>query len=163
MARLLECSRCGAGIGPNDTQCWRCGESLKNGAAPKAALSPVIGKISSPGIRDVRQAKPEEVRGQAQVRSISENFNSREREFQDREKELREEMDALEAESKELEKAALEMEKERLALEEARKRIKQREDDLDAMAIVLQSSLQAAEDYQRGVRAGDQGVEQIDP
>jgi KaiC/GvpD/RAD55 family RecA-like ATPase len=160
MARILECSRCGAGIGHNDTQCWRCGEPL-TGAA-KDAPRPASGKISAPCIRDVRDIKTKEVpRGQSTVQPISDNYNGRERELQDREKELREAMDALEAESQELEGAAQELEKERLSIVEAKKRIRQREDELDSMAIVVQNALQSAEDYYNGVRVGDAGVEQM--
>jgi KaiC/GvpD/RAD55 family RecA-like ATPase len=163
MARILECSRCGAGIGHNDTQCWRCGEPLTGVAKAKEAPRPALGKISAPGIRDVRDIKPKEVpRGQNAVQTISENYNGRERELQDREKELREEMDALEAESHELENAAQELEKERLTIVEANKRIRQREDELDAMAIVVQNALQAAEDYQSGIQVGEERVEQVD-
>jgi KaiC/GvpD/RAD55 family RecA-like ATPase len=163
MARILECSRCGAGIGHNDTQCWRCGEPLASGGKFKEAPRPAPGKFSSPGIRDVRDSKPKEMpRGQPAVQPIAEGYNGREKELQDREKELREEMDALEAESLELEKAAQQLEKERLAIVEANRRIRSREDDLDAMAIVVQNALQAAEDYQAGIQVGEERVEQVD-
>lgn len=162
MARILECSRCGAGIGHNDTQCWRCSEPLTGGikaAAPQSAL----GKINAPGIRDVRDMKAKEPpRNQTAVRPISDGFNGRERELQDREKELREEMEAVEAESHELEIAAQVLEKERLSIVEANKRIRKREDDLDAMAIMIQNALQAAEDYQSGIEVGEERVEQVD-
>jgi len=122
------------------------------------------GKIPAPGIKEVRDISAREPRPapQAAIRPIAEQFNSREKGLQDRENELREEMEALEADSRELELAAQEIEKEWAAIDEAQGRIKKREDELDAMAIALQSALQAAEDYHKGVRAGDAGKGHMD-
>ncbi|MDW5561939.1 MAG: ATPase domain-containing protein [Methanomassiliicoccus sp.] len=148
MPRILECARCGAGIGHNDTQCWRCGEPVKGESSGGARLNALsMGKTPGPGIRDLRTSKNKEIPkvGPA-VRPILETYNGREKELKDREKEVKETMAALEAESRELESTAREMEKERMALKEARERIAQREQELDAKAILLEDILTVTQD-----------------
>lgn len=149
MPRVLECSRCGAGISHNDTQCWRCGEPVKGeGGARLSALS--MGKAPGPGIRDLRTSTNKQVpKIEPAVRPILEPYNGRERELEDREKEVKEMEAALEAESKEMEAAAREMEKERQALKEARDRIAKREEELDAKAILLEDVLTVTQDIKK--------------
>lgn len=152
MVRLQECPRCGAGIGHADSQCWRCGEMFKPGIKKEV---PKPGNNASSGIKDMRDLRPKEApKQQSALRNLTESYGGREKELQDREKELREEMDNLEAEYKELEKAAKELEDERSSIEELKQHLKEREDDLDAMAIVLQNALRTAEDYHKGAQAG---------
>ena len=142
MPRVLECSRCGAGIGHNDTQCWRCGEPVKGGGGGARLNALSMGKTPGPAIRDLRNSKNKEApRTQPMIRPILEPYNGREKELEDREREVKETMAALEAEAKEIEAAATEIEKERLALKEARERIAKREEELDAKAILLEDIL----------------------
>lgn len=142
MPRVLECPRCGAGIGHNDTQCWRCGEPVKGGSGSARLNALSMGKTPGPAIRDLRNSKNKEVpRTQPMIRPIVEPYNGREKELADREREVRETMAALEAEAKELEAAAAELEKERLSLKEARDRVMRREEELDAKAILLEDIL----------------------
>lgn len=158
MARILECSRCGAGISHTDSQCWRCGEPLKGGPKAKGATSngqekPAVGIKD---ISEVRSKEPSSVKHL--LRPLGGNYDGREKELQDREKELCEGMDALEAESKELEAVALELEKERLSIETGKKRIQSREEELDAMALVLQNVVRASEEYQRVIMQNEEGA-----
>ncbi len=147
MPRILECSRCGAGISHTDSQCWRCGEPLK-GPRSKGQEK----KAAAAGIRDVKEQRPREPASPLRTLGTA-DFSGRERELQDREKELREAMDAMEAESKELEAVALELEKERLSIDASKKSIKQREDELDAIALVLEDAALAAREYHKGIAA----------
>jgi KaiC/GvpD/RAD55 family RecA-like ATPase len=147
----MECPRCGAGISHNDTQCWRCGESLGPAPRPKDPIHPQV----KPPVGGITELRPKETaKVQSAVKPVRESYNLKERELRDREKELRDTMDALEEETKELEKAAEELENERMAIEEAKERIKEREDDLDAMAIVLENALRAAEEYHASAGTG---------
>lgn len=161
MPRILECARCGAGISHTDSQCWRCGEPLKGN--PKAKAQPAGGRSSGPGIKDMKDLRPKEISNtNTSLRPlVTGDYNGREKELQDREKELREAMDALEEESKELEAVAMELEKERLSIEASRKRIQEREDELDAMALVLQETAMAAQEYQKTMTADREGLQRF--
>jgi KaiC/GvpD/RAD55 family RecA-like ATPase len=142
MPRVLECSRCGAGISHNDTQCWRCGEPVKAGSGGARLNALSMGKAPGPGIRDLRNSTNKEIpKVLPAIRPILEQYNGREKELGDREKEVKETMASLEAEAREMEAAAMELEKERLALKEARERIARREEELDAKAILLEDIL----------------------
>lgn len=154
MPRILECSRCGAGLGHNDTQCWRCGEPVRGGGGgPKLNVLP-MGKAPGPGIRDLRNSKDKTIpKPEPAIRPILEPYNGREKELEDREKEVRETMAALEAEAREMEAAARELEKERMALREARERIARREEELDAKAILLEDILALAQDIKKDAPA----------
>ncbi len=154
MPRILECSRCGAGIGHNDTQCWRCGEPVRGGGGGARLTALPMGKAPGPGIRDLRNSKDKVVpKAEPAIRPILEPYNGRERELEDREKEVKETMAALEAEAREMEAAARELEKERLALREARERIARREEELDAKAILLEDILTLTQDIKRDAPA----------
>ncbi|MBI0582709.1 MAG: AAA family ATPase [Methanomassiliicoccus sp.] len=162
MARISECPRCGAGVGHNETQCWRCGEAISGqGKAKITSIS--MGKPQGPGIKDMRASPTKEIpRAEPSVRPIAVSYNGRERELEDREKEVREAMAALEAESKEMEAAALEMEKERQALAETRKRLSGREEELDAKAILLEDILAVAEELRESMPAEGEGRERFE-
>ncbi|NLT37894.1 MAG: AAA family ATPase [Methanomassiliicoccus sp.] len=161
MPKILECARCGAGISHTDSQCWRCGEPLKGN--PKAKASSAVGKSPAPGIKDIKDLRPREssTTNSSLRPLVTGDYNGREKELQDREKELREAMDALEEESKELEAVAMELEKERLSIEASKKRIQEREDELDAMALIVQETAMAAQEYQRTVTSDKEGVQRF--
>lgn len=158
MSRSQECPRCGAGVRHNDAQCWRCGEALR--ASKPVQRTTVREAVGIRDVADVRPTPKPKVQTSG-LQSLTEVQGGRYKELQDREKELREAMDSLEEESKELDKVAQQLQEEAAALDDRERRLKAREDELDALAFALQPALQAAEDYHRGVRAGDAGAAQI--
>lgn len=113
----------------------------------------------APTIREIGEVRAKgHPPGRCLLNPMGSEYNGKEKELQEREKELREGMDALEAESKELEAVAMELEKERLSLQAAKRDIQVRQDELDAMALVLQNTIRAAQEYQREVEKDEGGV-----
>lgn len=149
MPRIVECSRCGAGIGHDDVQCWRCGEPVKGGGKLKLNSLP-LGSSAGAGIRDLREKKaPERPSTTPSVKPITEVQNGRAHVLEEREREVRKAAEALEAEAREVEEAAREMEKERKALKEARVQVTIQEEDLAAKAILLDGLLSKAKQGER--------------
>ncbi|KQM11777.1 hypothetical protein AOA80_06075 [Methanomassiliicoccales archaeon RumEn M1] len=56
MARVRECPRCGAGVGPNDLQCWRCGEMI-NAQPPRPVPRGGRGHSRGQGCRSHQEAE----------------------------------------------------------------------------------------------------------
>ena len=140
MARVRECPRCGAGVGPDELQCWRCGDMIDARPArpvPRGAV----------GIREARDVVPtKKPKTTGGLHSLTEMQGGPYKALQDRERELRQEMEALEQEARELERAAERLQAERESMEEKRRELDARERELDALALVIEPALLAVED-----------------
>lgn len=149
MVRILECPRCGAGVGPNDSQCWRCGEMIRaqRNVEPPAPSWP----RGATGIREARDITPAPKPKVADsgLHSLTEMQGGRYKLLQEREKELRQEMEALEEEARELDEAAGRLQEEEAELAERQRELDAREKDLDALALVIEPALQAVEELHR--------------
>lgn len=146
MVHIIECPRCGAGIGPNDIQCWRCGETVR--AQRNVEPIPPSRPSGATGIREARDitsvSKPKVAAGS--LHSLTEMQGGRYKVLQEREKELREEMEALEREARDLEEAAGRLREDEDKLEERRHELDARESELDALALAIEPALQAVEE-----------------
>lgn len=132
-------------MGPNDLQCWRCGEMI-NAQPPRPVPRGAV------GIREAKDVVPtKKPKVTAGLRSLTEMQGGRHTVLQERERELRQEMEALEQEARDLERAAERLQAERAALEARQRELDVREEELDALALVIEPALQAVEDlHMRG-------------
>lgn len=138
MAKVFTCPHCGAGAGPHDSQCWRCGGSLTAPvtAAPRPA-APGIREISKSNFDAAPVVKPA-------VRDVVGAYG-REKELRDKERALQAEMESLESQNRKVEKLFRKLDEEKRSLETLKASLSAREDEIYTKAAILQSAMHAAD------------------
>jgi KaiC/GvpD/RAD55 family RecA-like ATPase len=168
MAKRFECPRCGAGVKPGDSQCFRCGESLKENIAPGPEAAPA--PASSSGFKitadqHILSSKEMARTITQQSASISSPLSSRrpydekdltrkEKELYEREKEIEASAQQLEKDSRSLEFAIKHYEEDQSKVNEREAALKEREKQLDSMANRMHEELERLKSLEAG-----QGVE----
>jgi KaiC/GvpD/RAD55 family RecA-like ATPase/exonuclease VII small subunit len=152
MAKRFECPRCGCGVKPSDTQCSRCGESLTD--APVATRSaptpsatgtvaiPVVEKISGTTVKEITFPS-ERPKKESTARDIEPG--RKEKELASREKAVVASVEQLENDTKSLEEAIKRFEGEDQEMRERERLLKQREGEMEALAVKLETAVESAE------------------
>jgi KaiC/GvpD/RAD55 family RecA-like ATPase len=167
MAKHFECPRCGAGVKPGDSQCFRCGESLKDNAAPYPgpAKEPVGHglKISAdehiPSAREMARTASQQsysATSPSASRRVTDekDLTRKERELFEREKEIEASAHQLEKDSRSLEFALKSYEEDESKVRERETLLKEREKQLDSMAGRMEQELERLKALEAG-----QGIE----
>lgn len=162
MAKRFECPRCGSGVRPSDTQCFRCGELLLEDApsprAPEQTLSvPEIQPareehIAGGSLKHVGTAKPHSTgikQAPPVTRAVAEAprpekeklLERKEREIEDREKAVVESVEQLEEDTRALEEALKRFEQEDALVRDREQALKDREAALESMAARMEEAL----------------------
>jgi KaiC/GvpD/RAD55 family RecA-like ATPase len=133
----FECPRCGAGVRPDDIQCGRCGETLKETRAlgefeeaPKVTLESVFSKKET-----AVRLNDSECLSVSRMRKLLERREQelarRESELNQRENELLLSLEEIENDTLALEKTMERLESEETSLAEKEKAFRERESDLE--------------------------------
>ncbi|MDD1743157.1 MAG: AAA family ATPase [Methanomassiliicoccales archaeon] len=174
MAKRFECPRCGAGVKPGDSQCFRCGESLKDSAAPhvEAVHEPVASASFEIGPDEHIPSAKEMARTISQQAAATSSLSARrpfdEKELTKKEKELAERERALDASALQLEKDSRSLEFALKHYEEdeskAREReaaLKEREKELDSLAIRMDEELERLKAQEGGQSVASDDVKHL--
>jgi KaiC/GvpD/RAD55 family RecA-like ATPase len=155
MAKRFECPRCGAGVKPGDSQCFRCGESMKENLVPNPG--PAHEPTASPGFeirKDEHIPSAKEMARSISQQSTSASTLSSKKGFEEKgsgrnEKELSEREKAIDASALQLEKdtrslefAIKNFEKEDAEVHQREQALKEREKQLDSLAQRMEEELE---------------------
>jgi KaiC/GvpD/RAD55 family RecA-like ATPase len=167
MAKRFECPRCGAGVKPGDSQCFRCGESLKDNAAPYPGINKEPAgaglKISAdehiPSARDMARTISHQSYSATSTSSSGrvtddKDLTRKERELFEREKEIEASAQQLEKDSRSLEFALKSYEEDESKVSEREAALKEREKQLDSLAGRMEQELERLQALETG-----QGIE----
>ncbi len=166
MAKHFECPRCGAGVKPGDSQCFRCGESLKEKTTPHS--EPAREQEASPGF-EIRTdehipSAREMARSSSQQTTATSPLSSRrafddkdltrkERELSERERAIDASAQQLEKDTRSLEFAIKRFEKDDSEVSERERALMEREKALDSLAHRMEEELERLEALE-----GEQGA-----
>jgi len=163
MAKRFECPRCGSGVRPNDTQCFRCGELLVEAAAPASAPAAPEAKVALDATtrekRVLRSEPAKPIGGQVRKQvgaikrvspeSVSDERNhlleEREKELEVREKAIEHSLEQLENDTRSLEEALKRYEVEEATAQGRERLLREREEDLESMAKRMEQLMAEAE------------------
>lgn len=157
----FECPRCGAGVRPNDIQCGRCGEVLREkkalgeyGEAPKITLESVFSqRENSVRLNDSEYVTVSRMRKLLERRE--QDLVRREKELNDRENELLESLEEIENDTLALEKTMERLQNEEASLDEKEKALRERECDLEQISNSLSKWRQVMTRFDK-VKEGDE-------
>ncbi|MCU0860870.1 MAG: AAA family ATPase [Methanomassiliicoccales archaeon] len=167
MVKRFECPRCGSGVRPNDSQCFRCGELLQEEApapkGPELARTVPSAAIQSPMREEPAPAPPQpqarRMRASAPAAAPSAErdkaLERKSKELEERERAIVESVEQLERDTRSLEEALKRFEREDAAVRERELVLKQREDALEAMAVRIEDALGRIEGAGQGSIAED--------
>ncbi|MDD1746826.1 MAG: AAA family ATPase [Methanomassiliicoccales archaeon] len=163
MVKRFECPRCGSGVRPNDTQCFRCGELLVEAAAPLAAPAKLEAKVTMertatdriPARSEPAKATGSHARKQdgaikhLSSESATEEKNhllkEKEKELVVREQAVEHSLEQLESDTRSLEEALKRYEVEEATVQGREKLLREREEALEAMAKRMEQVVAQAE------------------
>ncbi|MEM0448794.1 MAG: ATPase domain-containing protein [Methanomassiliicoccales archaeon] len=151
MAKRFECPRCGSGVRPKDTQCFRCGEPLQKDASypqapelPRAIAS--VTSLEQPLKQTVERSTkdypssisyPESPENQLKRRNLEEwekALENKAKELEEREKAILASVEQLENDTKALEEALRRFEQEDAVVRERERLLKEKETALEEMS-----------------------------
>ena len=155
MAKRFECPRCGAGVKPGDSQCFRCGESLRDNAKPYpgeagAPASPSF-EISAdehiPSAKELARTISHQSYSEGSALSSGKasdgkDLTRKEKELHEREKEIEASSQQLEKDSRALEFAIKNFEEDESKILEREAALKEREKQLDSLAGRMEEELE---------------------
>ena len=138
-----ECPRCGSGVRPDDVQCGRCGEILRQGKTvdePREPPKVTVQNILNQRATSVRLGDSEYVTV-ARMRKVLEekerDLVQRETEIAARENELLSSLEEIESDTHVLEKTMADLDREEVALAEKERALRDREKDLQRISDSL--------------------------
>jgi len=152
MAKRFECPRCGSGVRPSDTQCFRCGELLVEATAPvvEVSLSGVKvateaataeSKTSHSGTTKVGGVHVQRQKGgikrltpEPSIGEEDRQLERKELELAEKEKVIAHSLEQLESDTRSLEEALKRYEGEEATVHEREKQLQEREEALESMA-----------------------------
>jgi KaiC/GvpD/RAD55 family RecA-like ATPase len=152
MAKHFECPRCGAGVKPGDSQCFRCGESLReNLPNPEPAHEPNASKGFEIRTDEHIPSAKEMARSISQSNSAASALSSKKgfeektpakKDLSEREKAIEASALQLEKDTRSLEFAIKDFEKEEAEVQEREQALKEREKQLDSLARRIEQELE---------------------
>jgi KaiC/GvpD/RAD55 family RecA-like ATPase len=168
MAKRFECPRCGAGLKPDDKQCFRCGEYRVADKADHEAIiapSPPVSlevvhqervpakaghQYHSPAVATSpisRSAKP--ITDLRQPEERGRDLERKEKELSEKEKAIRDSVEQLEQDTRALEEAIRRFEQEDAETREREQILKAREKILEGLAVKMEEALKEVEARQQ--------------
>ena len=133
MVKRFECPRCGSGVRPNDEQCFRCGEMLREVSRPltipDVSMRPEVLKTTNAPVERAI-AHPEKADMEARARALQ----RREKDLAEKEKAINASVDQLENDTRALEEAIKRFEREDHEMREREEILKQRELTMSTLA-----------------------------
>ncbi|HXZ23269.1 MAG TPA: ATPase domain-containing protein, partial [Methanomassiliicoccales archaeon] len=141
MVKRFECPRCGSGVRPDDEQCFRCGEMLREEvrplSIPDVSMRPeVLGKTTGQLVeRPI--VHPEKVEMDAKAKAMQ----RRERELAEKERVINASVEQLENDTRALEEAIKRFEREDHEMREREEILKQRELTMSSLAERVEGAL----------------------
>lgn len=177
MAKRFECPRCGAGLKPDDKQCFRCGEYLvdevpssppaaaevDHAAAPATEFipakppahqyhSPAV--VSIPASSAPRAAKPLQERKPVSVER-ERSLERKEADLAEKERAIRDSVEQLEQDTRALEEAIKRFEREDAEVRDRERILKEREELLEGLESKMEEALAHVEEGQRTGQLSD--------
>lgn len=152
MAKRFECPRCGSGVKPDDAQCFRCGESLKEEMPTEFKKISTIKEIpfDSPTTYGLNRRQPGKeqitfVRASKEIEEKEKDFELREKEVAVKEKIIIASVEQLEKDTKALEEGIHQFELEDQKVREREGVLKQREMQIESLAVRMEAEMKAVE------------------